>query len=183
MITNNTCKKCGCEDSFMPSPAPCPTPEGCPNPQPCSEVFDSQCIVYTNEIIDCNDNVIVAANNTMNEALVNIVQYFCSSIDNLACPLSVEIVATQFPDTLQANATGGTGAYTYEWSVAQNAFAGYEIIGSNTNYAQVFSLVTDNYLMGNGSKYIYQAHVRVKITDEKNCVTYGYYLLTKEVTP
>lgn len=64
----------------MPSPAPCPTPAGCPSPQPCSEVFDSQCVVYTGEALDCNGNVIIGPNNTLAESYVNIINYFCESL-------------------------------------------------------------------------------------------------------
>lgn len=64
----------------MPSPAPCPTPEGCPTPQPCSEVFDAQCVVYTGENIICNDrDVLVTTNDTVSQALVNIINYFCEA--------------------------------------------------------------------------------------------------------
>jgi len=76
---NNKCKKCGCEDSFMVSPAPCPTPVDCPNPQPCAEVIDSRCVIYTGETLDCDGNVIVAANNSVAEAFNNIIDYFCTS--------------------------------------------------------------------------------------------------------
>jgi hypothetical protein len=75
--TNNTCKKCGCQDSFMPSPAPCPTPIGCPNPEPCSEVLDAQCVIYTGENIRCNNDVVVPTNTSMADALQLIVDYFC----------------------------------------------------------------------------------------------------------
>jgi hypothetical protein len=78
--TNNTCKKCGCEDSFMPSPAPCPTPVGCPTPQPCSEVFDAQCVVYTGENLLCDVDVVVSQNDTVAEALENVVDYFCNNV-------------------------------------------------------------------------------------------------------
>jgi hypothetical protein len=79
--TNNKCKNCGCDDSFMPSPAPCPTPIGCPTPQPCSEVFDAQCVVYTGAEIKCdNRNTIVATNDNVAEALQNIVDYFCTEV-------------------------------------------------------------------------------------------------------
>lgn len=76
--TTNTCKKCGCQDSFIPSPAPCPTPEGCPDPQPCSEVLDSQCIIYTGEPIMCGQDTIVPTNTNMAVALKAIVDYFCN---------------------------------------------------------------------------------------------------------
>jgi hypothetical protein len=78
--TTNKCKKCGCEDSFMPSPAPCPTPIGCPNPEPCSEVLDAQCVIYTGENIRCNNDVVVPTNTSMADALQLIVDYFCIPI-------------------------------------------------------------------------------------------------------
>jgi hypothetical protein len=78
MATTNTCKKnCGCQDSFLTSPAPCPTPQGCPEPEPCSEVFDAQCIIYTGEPITCNGDTVVPSNTNMAEALRLIVGYFC----------------------------------------------------------------------------------------------------------
>ena len=77
--TNNTCKKCGCEDSFMPSPAPCPTPIGCPNPEPCSEVLDSQCVIYSGSNILCNAELLVTTNDSIAEAIQNIVDYFCTT--------------------------------------------------------------------------------------------------------
>lgn len=77
MATTTKCKKCGCEDSFLISPAPCPTPEGCPNPEPCSEVFDAQCVKYTGPDILCDQDLVVATNDSISDALVNIVDQFC----------------------------------------------------------------------------------------------------------
>ena len=76
--TNNKCKNCGCEDSFMPSPAPCPTPIGCPNPEPCSEVFDAQCVRYTGAALTCGLDIVVPSNDTVAEALESIVDYVCN---------------------------------------------------------------------------------------------------------
>jgi hypothetical protein len=78
MSTTNTCKKCGCQDSFMPSPEPCPTPVGCPTPQPCSEVFDAQCVRYTGTALTCGLDVVVPSNDTVAEALESIVDYVCN---------------------------------------------------------------------------------------------------------
>jgi hypothetical protein len=50
-MATNKCQKCGCEDTFLTSPAPCPTPEGCPSPEPCSEVFNAQCVIYTGDVL------------------------------------------------------------------------------------------------------------------------------------
>jgi hypothetical protein len=78
MATTNTCKKCGCEDSFMPSPAPCPTPQGCPNPEPCSEVIDAQCVIYTGPNIMCGQQVLIATNTDLATALEAIVTQLCA---------------------------------------------------------------------------------------------------------
>ena len=94
VMTTNKCKKCGCDDSFMVSPAPCPTPVGCPTPQPCSEIFDAQCVRYTGLPLSCavaqtfnaspNPNPvptgpIVNTNDTVAEALESIVDYICNN--------------------------------------------------------------------------------------------------------
>jgi hypothetical protein len=77
-MTTNKCKKCGCDDSFMVSPAPCPTPVGCPTPQPCSEIFDAQCVRYTGAALTCRLDVVVPSNDTVAEALESIVDYICT---------------------------------------------------------------------------------------------------------
>lgn len=81
MSLNSKCKskKCGCQDTMLTTPAPCPTPAGCPSPQPCSEVIDAQCIIYTGATLDCDGNVIVAANNNLAEAYNNIIDYVCAN--------------------------------------------------------------------------------------------------------
>ena len=77
MATTTTCKKCGCEDSFLTSPAPCPTPAGCPSPEPCSEVFNAQCVIYTGAPIVCGQTTIIPTNTNMAEALQALVNYLC----------------------------------------------------------------------------------------------------------
>lgn len=87
----------------MPSPAPCPTPIGCPIPQPCAEVIDAQCVVYTGEVLDCNGNVIIAANNNVAEAFNNIIDFVCAEItvaSDIVCGEDVVVKA----DTTVINA-------------------------------------------------------------------------------
>jgi hypothetical protein len=81
MATTQTCKKCGCQDSFLTSPAPCPTPADCPNPEVCSESFDAKCIIYTDQDILCGQDVVVEQNTAVADALNNIVDYFCGAAD------------------------------------------------------------------------------------------------------
>lgn len=70
---------CGCQDSFLTTPPAVPTPGACPEAQPCSEVFDAQCVKYTGEDILCLQNTLVSTNDSVADALVNIVDYFCGS--------------------------------------------------------------------------------------------------------
>lgn len=78
----NKCINCGCDDAY-PSLPPSPTPEPCPNPQPCAEVFDAQCIVYTLPDILCGQDIVVYQDDTLTEALENIINYFCETITAL----------------------------------------------------------------------------------------------------
>ena len=110
MSTTNKCQKCGCEDSFLTSPAPCPTPAGCPTPEPCSEVFDAQCVIYTATNITCNNTIVVPSGATLTQALQSIVNYFCvNSGGNTAVSINAngfKVTSCLDEDiTLPANAT------------------------------------------------------------------------------
>ena len=87
----------------MPSPAPCPTPVGCPTPQPCSEVFDSQCVVYTGIPIECERDTVVDTNDTVADALSNMTTYFCNRLvvpNDITCGDDLVVEA----DTIVTNA-------------------------------------------------------------------------------
>ena len=73
------CSNCGCEDSFLTSPAPCPTPAACPTPEPCYTVTDSQCTIYTGLDIDCGQDTVVAQDSSVADALNDVVTYFCNA--------------------------------------------------------------------------------------------------------
>jgi hypothetical protein len=77
--THCGCNKlsCGCKDSYLTTPPACPTPVDCPAAQPCSETFDSQCIIYTGEDILCGLQTVVQQDDTVAEAIKNIIDYIC----------------------------------------------------------------------------------------------------------
>jgi hypothetical protein len=99
---------CGCKDKFLTTPPPCPTPEGCPDPQPCSEVFDSQCIIYTASDILCGETIVVEQDANIQTALQNAVDYFCNSVDEV--PRAV--VAEGDNVTVTENTVGNVTTYT-----------------------------------------------------------------------
>lgn len=78
------CEKCGCDDKFLPSPAPCPDPGACAETAQCSEVVDAKCTRYTGTALSCGStsNVIVAQNAFTDAALTNIVNLICSKTTN-----------------------------------------------------------------------------------------------------
>ena len=69
---------CGCQ-TYLTTQPPCPTPEDCPDAQPCSAVYDSQCIRYTGDPILCGNTIVVDTDDTVAEALTNVVDYVCET--------------------------------------------------------------------------------------------------------
>lgn len=108
------CKKCGCADNALTTPPPCPTPEGCPDPIPCSEYFDSQCIIYSGLDISCIDQVVVESDTNLQEALNNIVTFFCEFIAETGLGAVVEVCTTNnYLDVVSVtNPTTGVTTYT-----------------------------------------------------------------------
>jgi hypothetical protein len=79
MSTLTTCNKCGCQDiALTTAPVFSPQP-ACPNPEPCSEAFDSKCVYYTDDDILCGTDIVVHQDDTVETALINIVDYFCNN--------------------------------------------------------------------------------------------------------
>ena len=78
--TDCGCKKCGCSDTGLITPAPCQTPAGCPSPVPCSEYFDAECVVYSGLDIDCGLDTVVLTDTNISDALNDITTYFCDEI-------------------------------------------------------------------------------------------------------
>ena len=49
-----TSQPCGCKDTPLTIPPNYVTdPTVCPDPTPCSEIFDSQCICYSGDLLEC----------------------------------------------------------------------------------------------------------------------------------
>ena len=79
----NKCSNCGCEDSFLTSPAPCPTPAACPDPEPCYTVTGAQCTIYTGPAIECGTDTVVATDTNIADALNDVVTYFCQELNQV----------------------------------------------------------------------------------------------------
>jgi hypothetical protein len=76
------CEKCGCDDKFLPSPAPCPDPEACAETAQCSEVVDAKCTRYTGNAIACGTNTIIPQNAFIDTALASIITLICTNTTN-----------------------------------------------------------------------------------------------------
>jgi hypothetical protein len=126
--TCTTCKcstaKCGCLDTMLTTPVPCPSPIACPNPEPCSEVLDAQCIIYTQDPILCNTDIVIDTNTVVSDALNNIVDYFCQNIGG-----QNTIVSAGTGITVTNVSVGNTTTYTVSLtSVAAKVFFHQEVI-------------------------------------------------------
>ena len=55
----------------------------CPVLQPCTEVIDSNCVIYTGENVTCNEQTIINQNDTLNNTLLNIFNYFCNQFSEI----------------------------------------------------------------------------------------------------
>jgi len=145
--TCTSCKcsklKCGCQDSALTTPAPCPTPVDCPEAQPCSETFESKCIIYTGNNILCQQDVVVAQDTSVAEAINNIVDYFCNSTgsisENITCGDDTVVTAgSTFADAFEQvvdyfcqNSGGGTTTIV---QAGANATVTSVTVGSITTY-------------------------------------------------
>ena len=98
---------CGCKNSYLTTPPPCPTPADCPDQQPCSEVFDAQCINYSAANILCGEDLVVEQNTSVQDALQNIVDYFCNKQDPNLFILE-DLICREDPQTAVTIAPAGT---------------------------------------------------------------------------
>jgi hypothetical protein len=111
--TSCGCKKCGCSDNALTSPAPCPTPAGCPDPIACSEYFDAECIVYSGLDIECIDQVVVETNTNLADALNDLITFFCEYITGPDLGSVVEVCDTNDYLDLTSETNPLTGVTTY----------------------------------------------------------------------
>ncbi len=68
----STCKKpdCGCTGTYVVS-ATCPPA--------CSEVFNTQCVVYTGADIVCGADTVIARNDYLDSVITKLVNYICTN--------------------------------------------------------------------------------------------------------
>ncbi len=69
-----TCKSsqpCGCKDTPLTIPPNYVTdPTVCPDPNPCSEIFDSKCICYSGDLLECEGLVYTIPTGTSVETVI-----------------------------------------------------------------------------------------------------------------
>lgn len=95
---NNKCEKCGCNDAPLTTPNYV-LPE-CNNPDTCSEIINTNCVVYTGDPITSGNTVVVNTNDTVSEALENIVNSYSSILPYKSYVANVTINGT-IPNPVQ----------------------------------------------------------------------------------
>jgi len=111
--TSCGCKKCGCSDNALTTPPPCPTPAGCPDPITCSEVFNAECVVYSGLDIECIDQVVVATDTNLADALNDVINFFCEFVTGPDLGSVVEVCDTNDYLDLTSVTNPTTGVTTY----------------------------------------------------------------------
>jgi len=107
------CKKCGCSDNALTTPPPCPTPAGCPDPIACSEYFDAECIIYSGLDIECIDQVVVATDTNLADALNDLITFFCEYITGPDLGSVVEVCNTNAYLDITSETDPETGVTTF----------------------------------------------------------------------
>lgn len=176
--TNCGCNKlkCGCQDQALTTPIVYPTPAPCPDPQPCSEAFDSQCVYFTKGDILCGTDIVVYQDDTVEDALIQIVDYFCDNIPPAPIKgvLPVNIAPTMDPTILASSIVGGTAPFTYQWSFAQNTYKGHTFATSTTLSTIKLDVTTDG-IRTVSSDALYQSLVKLEVTDADGSYGSAYY--------
>jgi len=111
--TSCGCKKCGCSDNALTTPPACPTPAGCPTPLTCSEVFNAECVVYTGLDIECIDQVVVATDTNLADALNDLITFFCEFVTGPGSGTIVAVCNTNDYIDLTSVTNPSTGVTTY----------------------------------------------------------------------
>lgn len=111
--TSCGCKKCGCADNALTTPPACPTPAGCPDPITCSEVFNAECVVYSGLDIECINQVVVATDTNLADALNDVINFFCEFVTGPDLGSVVEVCDTNEYLDLTSETNPLTGVTTY----------------------------------------------------------------------
>jgi hypothetical protein len=170
METCNKCNicnyvKCNCVVSTPPV-VDCPTPNKCGD----KEMFTSDCFDFTSAAIKCGNKSVIYANNSLTQAISNVVEFLCDK----KCKLDVTIGNTN-PFELTANVANGVAPYTYLWSFPSNAFTGHNTGGIVNNQTVTFSPTVDSFLNGTQTYNMNRTIFMVTVTDANGCTQEAYY--------
>ena len=106
--SNCNTPSCGCSGTYVVS-------KTCP--PACSEVFNTQCIVYTGVDLTCNDDTVILRNDYLDTVIIKLVNYICSTV---APPASV-VAGSAFIDVVPTT-DPVTSVTTYTVSADMAAF-------------------------------------------------------------
>jgi hypothetical protein len=148
--TSCGCKKCGCADNALTTPPACPTPAGCPDPITCSEVFNAECVVYSGLDIECIDQVVVATDTNLADALNDIIAFFCEYIVETSIGSVVAACTTNDYLSVTSTTNPSTGVTTYTVCFDPNELPVYLVdYGTGINVTSTTVGNTTSYIVSN----------------------------------
>ena len=111
--SNCNTPSCGCTGTYKVT-ATCPPA--------CSEVFNTQCIVYTGVDLVCNTDTVISRNDYLDTVITKLVNYVCSTVAPPASAVAgsafIDVVPTTDPVTLVTTYTVSTDMAAFEIWVA-----------------------------------------------------------------
>ena len=111
--SNCNTPSCGCTGTYKVT-ATCPPA--------CSEVFNTQCIVYTGVDLVCNTDTVILRNDYLDTVITKLVNYVCSTVAPPASAVAgsafIDVVPTTDPVTLVTTYTVSTDMAAFEIWVA-----------------------------------------------------------------
>ena len=174
MSTTN-CSKCGscgddcdCIPKGMTTPNYCPAdlPE-CPDPSPCNETFDSKCVIYTGEDIDCFG---IKTGDTVEEVITDITSlltpFLCLQCTILNVPANdaINVPANQI---LSWNIVPGATSYNVYFGTSPLSSPLVSAGQMSTSYTHPTPLVPD-------TVYYWKAVPVNGAGEASNCPTYTF---------
>ena len=111
--SNCNTPSCGCSGTYVVS-------KTCP--PACSEVFNTQCIVYTGVDLTCNEDTVILRNDYLDTVITKLVNYICSTVAPPASVVAgsafIDVVPTTDPVTSVTTYTVSTDMAAFEIWVA-----------------------------------------------------------------
>jgi hypothetical protein len=164
---NKPKEKCGCKPTSISIDNLC-NPIDC-STETCSEIYPAQCVIYQGEDILCNEQLIATASDSVMTIIQRLTELACVE-PVVPCNLTVSILANVLEEEIEliSNVAGGSGNYTYVWSIASAGAVAIALTSTSTANTTVIPF-------GEGAPF---GLIQLIVTDtDTDCQATAYYFV------